>query len=61
MCTGVSNIAAVQVDKLGEEIRLLERKLKQSMSEQEHLNGHNTYLNTELDRWVAQHCTAILP
>ena len=35
-----------------EEIRQLERKMKQALSEQEHLREHNTYLTSELDRFV---------
>ena len=38
-----------------EEIRQLERKLKQALSEQEHLREHNTYLTSELDRFVHLH------
>ena len=38
-----------------EEIRQLERKLKQALSEQEHLREHNTYLTSELDRFVHIH------
>ena len=35
-----------------EEIRQLERKLKQALSEQEHLRQHNTYLTSDLDKFV---------
>lgn len=40
----------VQVNKQEEQIRQLERKLRQGTSEQEHLNEHNTLLTTEIDK-----------
>lgn len=43
-----------------EEIRQLERKLKQALSEQEHLREHNTYLTSELDRFVHVHVQFII-
>jgi len=39
-----------QVDKGEEDLRQLERKLKQAASECECLDEHNNYLNGELDR-----------
>ncbi|CAI7994832.1 Protein bicaudal D, partial [Geodia barretti] len=39
-----------RVDKQQEQIRQLERKLKQAVSEQEHLSDHNTILTTEIDK-----------
>ena len=42
----------MQVGKLEDEKRQLERKLKQSLSEQDHLSEHNSYLTGEIDRWV---------
>ena len=41
----------LQVDKQQEQIRQLERRLKQSISEQEHLGEHNTLLTTEIDKY----------
>lgn len=43
---------APQGSQMEEEIRQLERKLKRALSEQEHLREHNTYLTSELDRFV---------
>ncbi|CAI7994834.1 Protein bicaudal D homolog 1 [Geodia barretti] len=40
-----------RVDKQQEQIRQLERKLKQAVSEQEHLSDHNTILTTEIDKF----------
>ncbi len=40
----------VQIDKGEEDVRQLERKLKQSVSECECLDEHNNFLNQELDR-----------
>ena len=40
------------MDKQQEQIRQLERKLKQAVSEQEHLSDHNTILTTEIDKSV---------
>ena len=42
----------IQGSQMEEEIRQLERKMKQALSEQEHLREHNTYLTSELDRFV---------
>lgn len=42
----------MQGSQMEEEIRQLERKMKQALSEQEHLREHNTYLTSELDRFV---------
>ena len=41
-----------QNHQMEEELRQVERKLKQAVSEQDHLREHNTYLTSELDRWV---------
>ena len=45
-------LCSIQGSQMEEEIRQLERKLKQALSEQEHLREHNTYLTSELDRFV---------
>ena len=59
MCTSGHSIMCVcwvlQVDKQQEQVRQLERKLKQAVSEQEHLSDHNTVLTTEIDKCVDQH------
>ena len=39
-----------QVSKLEENVRQVERRLKQSLSEQEHLTEHNAFLTGEIDR-----------
>ena len=41
---------SLQVDKGEEKMRQLERKLKQSATENDGLNEHSTYLNRELER-----------
>ena len=46
-------LLSLQVDKQREQIRQLERKLKQAVSEQEHLSDHNNILTTEIDKYVA--------
>ena len=46
----------LQVDKQQEQIRQLERRLKQSVSEQEHLGEHNTLLTTEIDKYGTSNC-----
>ena len=40
------------MNKQEEHIRQLERRLKQAVSEQEHLSEHNTLLTTEIDKYV---------
>ena len=45
-------VCVLQVDKQREQIRQLERKLKQAVLEQEHLSEHSTLLTTEIDKCV---------
>ena len=40
----------MQNSKLDEEVRAVERKLKQTLSEHDHLNEHNSFLTGEVDR-----------
>ena len=48
-------LTLLQVDKQQEQIRQLERKLKQSVSEQEHLSEHNALLTSEIDKYIYTH------